>query len=203
MRHLRLFGTGESEVGWGKRVAATAGMLDDSWFNRTVWMVDGRDHGELLVHDASRVYSVRVHKSRGHGAYIEPGTGAYQIVATDRMPATPSTKRQGRLNSTKWPKPKETRWSLPAPVRVTAMAVGGETLLCAGTPDALDPVEPWAAYEGRRGGVLFALATGDGAQKANLRLDAAPVYDGIAIAGGRAYVATVNGTLFCIGDRGG
>ena len=35
-------------VGWGRRVGATAGMLDDSWFNRTIWLVDGRDQGELL-----------------------------------------------------------------------------------------------------------------------------------------------------------
>ena len=61
------------------------------------------------------------------------------------------------------------------PIRVTAMAVGGQTLLCAGTPDALAPEKPWAAYEGKRGGVLFALATRDGAKKAELRLDAAPV----------------------------
>ena len=81
------------------------------------------------------------------------------------------------------------------------MAVGGETLLCAGAPDALDPQDPWAAYEGRRGGTLFALATGDGAKKSELQLDAAPVYDGIAVAGGRLYLSTVNGTLLCITDR--
>jgi len=202
MRHLQLFGTGESNVGWGQRVGATAGMLDDSWFNRTIWLVDGRDQGELLVHDDGGIYAVRVHKSRGHGAYIEPGTNAYQIVASDRTPTTtPSPGRKDKLNTTKWPRPKKVRWSLPMPVRVTAMAVGGQTLLCAGTPDALDSEEPWAAYEGKRGGVLFALTTGDGAKKAEMKLDAAPVYDGMAIAGGRLYLSTVNGTLLSIGDR--
>ena len=156
MRHIRLFGTEGPEVGWGQRVSATAGMLDDSWFNRTLWLVDGRDHGELLVHDDGGVYSIRVHKSRGHGQYIEPGMNAYQIVATDRTPLVP--RRPGAVSSgTKaWPKPKKARWNLPTPYRVTAMAVGGETLLCAGAPDVLDLEEPWAAYEGRRGGMLFA-----------------------------------------------
>ena len=80
------------------------------------------------------------------------------------------------------------------------MAVGGPTLLCAGTPDELDPEEPWAAYEGKRGGVLFALSTGDGEKKAELKLDTAPVYDGMAIAGERLYLSTVDGTLLCIGE---
>ena len=68
------------------------------------------------------------------------------------------------------------------------MAVGGPTLLCAGTPDALDPNEPWAAYEGKRGGVLYSVATSDGAKQDELRLEAAPVYDGLAVAGGRLYL---------------
>jgi len=202
MRHLQLFGTNEPNVGWGQRVGATAGMLDDSWFNRTVWLVDGRDQGELLVHDDGGIYAVRVHKSRGHGNYIEPGTNAYHIVATDRTPTTsPKPGRQDKLNTTKWPRPKKVRWSLPMPIRVTVMAVGGETLLCAGTPDTLDPEEPWAAYEGKRGGVLFALSTADGTEKAKLKLEAAPVYDGMAITDGRLYLSTVSGTLLSIGDR--
>jgi len=202
MRHLQLFGADEAKVGWGQRVGATAGMLDDSWFNRTVWLVDGRDQGELLVHDDGGIYAVRVHKSRGHGNYIEPGTNAYQIVATDRTPTTaPKPGRQDKLNTTKWPRPKKMRWSQPVPIRVTAMAVGGDTLLCAGTPDSLDPDEPWAAYEGKRGGALFALATTDGAKMAEMKLDAAPVYDGMAVASGRLYLSTANGTLLSIGDR--
>jgi outer membrane protein assembly factor BamB len=201
MRHLPLFGTSGANVGWGQRVGATAGMLDDSWFNRTVWLVDGRDHGELLVHDGQAVYAVRVHKSRGHGQYIEPGTGAYQVVACERDATSASRSgRRDKLNTTVWPRPRQTRWSLSVPVRVTAMAVGGSTLLCAGTPDELDPDEAWAAYEGRRGGVLFALQTSDGAKTQELDLESAPVYDGVAIAGGRAFVSTVDGTLLCIGD---
>jgi outer membrane protein assembly factor BamB len=201
MRHLRLFGTGEARAGWGRRVGATAGMLDDSWFNRTVWLVDGRDHGELLVHDNDGVYAVRVHTSRGHGNYIVPDTNAYHVVASDRKPTVPRRPgKPGKLNTTIWPKTKQTRWSQPLPVRVTAMAVGGRTLLCAGTPDVVDPEEPWAAYEGKRGGVLYALSTDDGSKQAELKLDTAPVYDGMAIAGERLYLSTVDGTLLCIGD---
>jgi hypothetical protein len=173
-------------------------MLDDSWFNRTVWLVDGRDHGELLVHDEKGVYALRLHKSRGHGNYIQPGTNAYRIVATDRTPPKPGRRDSGVIKT--WPRSKKERWSRPLPIRVTAMAVGRGTLLCAGTPDVIDADEPWAAYEGKRGGVLFALGTADGTLQAELKLDSAPVYDGMAIAGGRLYLSTAGETLLCIGE---
>ncbi len=201
MRHLRIFGTDGSDVGWGARVGSTAGMLDDSWFNRTTWLVDGRDQGELMVCDAETVYSIRVHSSRGHGDYIVPGTGAYRLVATDRAPiGIPKPRKRDKLNSTIWPRPKRNRWTKPMAIRVTAMAVGGDTLLCAGTPDELDSQKPWSAYEGKRGGMLFTIAAQDGTQHAQIALDAAPTYDGLCIAGERAYVATVDGTLVCLGD---
>jgi len=81
------------------------------------------------------------------------------------------------------------------------MAVGGNTLLCAGTPDVIDPREPWAAYEGRRGGKLFALNTTDGAKKLERELDAAPVYDGMAIACDRLYLSLTSGKILCLGGR--
>jgi outer membrane protein assembly factor BamB len=122
-------------------------------------------------------------------------------VAADRKSAPPPKPgRKDKLNTTKWARPKKPRWSLPVSIRVTAMAVGGPTLLCAGTPDALDPKKPWATYEGKRGGVLMALAAADGAKKTELKLDDAPVYDGMAIADGRLYLSTVNGALLCIGE---
>ena len=64
----------------------------------------------------------------------------------------------------------------------------------------LDPEEPWAAYEGRHGGVLVALATADGTKQAEMQLDTVPVYNGMAIVAGRLYLSTVDGTLLCIGD---
>ena len=43
--------------------------------------------------------------------------------------------------------------------------------------------------------------TEDGAKASELQLKAAPAYDGMAVAGGRLYLSTVNGTLLCITDR--
>ena len=43
----------------GQSGAATAGMLDDSWFNRTVWLVDGRDQGGRQVASGTYLYVMK------------------------------------------------------------------------------------------------------------------------------------------------
>lgn len=78
------------------------------------------------------------------------------------------------------------------------MVVAGRTLLAAGTPDVLDPAQPWAAYEARRGGVLLAIATADGSVTARVQLDAAPVLDGLCVYRGALVVATVDGCIRCL-----
>ena len=85
------------------------------------------------------------------------------------------------------------------PVRVNAMVLAADTLFAAGTPDLIDPEEPWAAYEGRRGGKLLVLSAAEGTQRAEHSLDAPPVLDGLVVAGGRLYVATVDGKVVCLG----
>jgi len=44
---------------------------------------------------------------------------------------------------------------------------------------------------------------GSGEQIAELKLDAAPIHDGLAIADGRTLVALEDGRLLCLGDRAG
>ena len=202
MRQRRLFAKPIASPGWGRRVSATAGMLDDSWFNRTVWLLDGQAQGDLMVCDETSAYAVRAFKSRGHGGFHTPGTTGYELVAAPRTPpADPKPAgKADKLRTTRWKSPKP-RWSIRVPLRINAMAVAGGTLLCAGRPDAIDPDDPWAAYEGRRGGTLLALDTADGSKQAELALDGAPVHDALAVARGRAYLTTTDGRVLCIGEK--
>ena len=78
------------------------------------------------------------------------------------------------------------------------MVVAGQILLAAGTPDVLDPAQPWAAYEARRGGVLLAISTADGQVASRVELDAAPVHDGLCVYRGALIVATVDGSIRCL-----
>ena len=56
-------------------------------------------------------------------------------------------------------------------------------------------------YEGRLGGILRAVSASTGEKLTEYKLDAAPVWDSIAVAQGRLYIATQDGNLHCFAER--
>ncbi|MFQ6099148.1 MAG: hypothetical protein ACE5O2_15560, partial [Armatimonadota bacterium] len=93
-------------------------------------------------------------------------------------------------------------WSLRIPVRVRAMVATKNLILVAGPPDVVDPKDPLGAFEGRKGGLLWALSRADGRKLAEYRLDSPPVFNGMAAAGGRLYVCMRDGRVLCMEGRG-
>jgi len=77
------------------------------------------------------------------------------------------------------------------------MVIAGETLFVAGSDDVLSPEDPWAAYEGRKGGKLMAFSVNDGEKLAQYELSAAPIFDGMSAAHGRIYLSARGGKLIC------
>ena len=77
--------------------------------------------------------------------------------------------------------------------------LAGDVLFAGGTPDIVDPKDPWAAIDGRRGGRLWAVSARDGSKLAEYQLDTPPVYDGMAAAQGRLFVSAKAGSLICLG----
>jgi len=55
--------------------------------------------------------------------------------------------------------------------------------------------------EGRKGAVLWAISTADGKKLAARKLDAMPIFDGLAAAGGRLYLVTADGKVTCLAGR--
>jgi hypothetical protein len=98
-------------------------------------------------------------------------------------------------------RPDESIWRMRVPFRPVAMVLAGETLWLAGPPDLGDPSEALAALEGKKGAMLWAVATADGRKLGEHRLDSAPVFDGMAAADRRLYVATGDGRVVCLGAR--
>jgi len=68
-------------------------------------------------------------------------------------------------------------------------------------PLGIDQQAPFAAYEGRKGGLLWAISSADGSKLAEYQLDAPPVWDGMAVANHRIYIATQNGQVLCMGKE--
>ncbi len=56
------------------------------------------------------------------------------------------------------------------------------------------------AKSGEPRGLLRLVSLADGKKLAEAPLDAPPTYDGLAIAGAKAYVSLENGTVVCLGE---
>ena len=201
MRRRRLF-PAQQRNGDGGPLRSTAGLLEDSWFSRTRWHLDDKPCAEYCVFDADSVYGVAARGAMSaNGGFFTPAAQGYELFAVDRLLAAVGGNRAQAKPALKKKSSSRKRWSLRVPVRVTSMVLAGNTLFAAGTPDVIDPTEPWAAYEGKRGGRLLALSADDGKVLAKYTLDAPPVFDGMAAAGGCLYLTTVDGKVLCFGPQ--
>ncbi|MGB2822733.1 MAG: PQQ-binding-like beta-propeller repeat protein, partial [Phycisphaerae bacterium] len=198
----------------GLRLLATGGFLDDSWFNRTYWMYStiwpgyyiahiGAKSGQLLVVDSTTTYGVQGFPSRTiHSATFKPGTKGYLLFA-DHNANEPvlDDRARGRDKGMGFSRLAPPKWFHWVPLRIRAMVVAGPTLFAAGPPDVMDEADPYAAFEDRKGALLWAFAASDGRKLAELKLDSAPVFDGMIAAGGRLYVSTRAGRVICLGRK--
>jgi outer membrane protein assembly factor BamB len=108
----------------------------------------------------------------------------------------------------------DVQWSKKAPpLLVRAMVLADKTLFVAGPPNVLDEesavkrrfdadvqkqiADQEAAYKGGKGASLWAVSAIDGKRLAELKLKAMPVWDGMAAARGRLYMATTDGKVQC------
>ena len=60
--------------------------------------------------------------------------------------------------------------------------------------------EQAAAWDGQRGALLWAIST-DGKELEKYSLQSLPVWDGMAVANGRLYIAAKDGTVTCMEPR--
>ena len=57
-----------------------------------------------------------------------------------------------------------------------------------------------AALHGSRGALLRAVATSDGTLISNMQIPSLPVWDGMVAARGKLYIATMDGSVVCMGE---
>jgi outer membrane protein assembly factor BamB len=168
--------------GLGPQLISNAGLLDDSWFNQTYWTVGQKSHSNLLVFNDELTCGVRAFAgtARHSRSIFAPAKKGYVLFANEN-------------------KGNKQRWAVWVPVRIVAMVLAGDILFAAGPPDVVDPDDPWAAFQGRKGGQLRAISTADGTTLGKHQLPAPPVLDGMAAAKGRLYLSTTDGRVLCFG----
>jgi hypothetical protein len=111
----------------------------------------------------------------------------------------------------------EHRWEHPVPLFLRAMAMAQKTMFVSGPPDMIEEEyafeklsqkdeaireqlkEQDEALDGKRGASLFPVSAESGKMGDELKLGSPPVWDGMAVAQGKLYVATVDGKVLCFG----
>jgi outer membrane protein assembly factor BamB len=186
------------------------------WPQAGKWVPGGR----ILVVDDARVY--------GYGRkpeYFRWSTPLrYHLFATDKTPnyrgAAPR-KKAGTQKASKRrrpPGPIIYAWSKEIPFHVRAMALAEDTLFVSGPPRLLDEADLFtqkpgsaasqarlsaqaASLDGSEGALLWAVSAKDGVRLAEYRLESPPAWDAMAVADGRLFLATEDGTIHCYGSK--
>ncbi len=163
---------------------AKSGLLEDSYFKRTPWTFEGR-YARLVVHDKRSAYYVRQFDSLAGldtTVFFTPASKGYLLFA----------RNVGEDKQT---------WAGRVPVRIRAMALTAGSLFAAGPPDVVEANDPLGAFQRRKGGVMCAFDTTSGDRLAELTLQFPPVFNGVAAANGRLYLAEEGGSVTCFGQR--
>lgn len=199
----------------GRHVFATGGFLDDQWYNRTFWTYSetwpgfyiahrAAKTGQLLCVDEERTYAVQAYPSRNlQSPLFTPDKNGYLLFAddNDNEPVLPEYTRNvpKGIGFTRRDPPVWFKW---VPVRIRAMVAAENALFVAGPPDVIDPRDPMASFDGRKGAVLWVVSKEDGERISQYRLDSPPVFDGMAAADGCLYLSTLDGKVICMGSHG-
>jgi len=186
----------------------SGGFLDSSWFNRTFWKAGRAQTSGLMVLGEDVAYGVEVYASRSRETVFRPGSKPYRLACYSLRANPAARAASGKAGDKQPKKPARARragvkplWQRRVGIRITAMIRAGKRLFVAGSPDVVDPADPHGAWEGRKGGVLAVFSAADGTNLGELELPSPPVWDGLAAAGGRLYVATMAGEVLCLSEK--
>jgi len=198
----------------GMHLAPTAGFLDDTWFNRTYWMYSanwpgwyhahrGAKSGQMLVIGPERTYALQAFPTRNRQSPLfTPGDKGYLLLA-DHNGTEPvlDDLTRGATKGMGYTRLKPPAWYDWVPIRIRGMVLAGKSLFVAGPPDTVAPDDPMAAFEGRKGAIVRAYSAADGKTRAEHKLDAPPVFDGLIAASGRLFMSTTDGHVVCLGQE--
>jgi hypothetical protein len=191
------------------QILAGSGFLDDSLFNRTTWRYGIRiDRGQMLAVDGADVYGLRVYSGISWNCSLSHIGEGHLLFRQDVSKPVPKPPQEERKTLNRIPYERY-HWHMRVPARISAMVLAGvrradaaeKCLFAAGHPDEIVPDDPLAAFEGRKGASLFALAGDTGEVLAKQPLTAPPVWDGMIACRRRLYMSLQDGTLLCLGKE--
>ena len=194
---------------------ASPGLLNSSPQHRTYWTVD-RDlryggamgtfgagpAGDTIAFDGKLFYEIRGYAP---GRNL-PGRGRdldqlelYSVHCGSYGGMGEKEDKSAIPAMGKW----EQRWKTPTPFAGHAIAAAENTVMAAGVPmlKGYSVEDTNASYAGEKGGIAWLLDAKDGHPLQELRFDAAPVWDGIAIAHDSYFVCLKDGSVVCLSAK--
>jgi len=89
-------------------------------------------------------------------------------------------------------------WSVDPKMRPRAILMAGGNIVLGGMP-LMQQNDPFATFEGRKGGLLKVFSVADGGLSTEIELGSPVVWDGMAAAEGKLFVSTQDGNIVCLG----
>lgn len=182
----------------GQHLLSSAGMLEskrnhreyslikEKFNHRKTWTsLDKTDYptGDILVSDGIDYYGV-FGMPVNRMSYFDPRRKGYALQAKTR-------------SGKNWLR----KWNTYMPLTGKCMTLAADVVFVAGAPIEFDADDLSGTYEGRRGGVLWAASTEDGAKLAKYTLDELPAWDGMAAAYGKLFIVDQEGGVACWGTE--
>jgi hypothetical protein len=193
----------------GKHIIPTGGFLDGEPQHRTCWSLTSsiprRNAGDILVSNGKEYYEVQGFPLWINHSYFDPRRNGYTLFAGTIVSAPEDTvrARRGKKRKPEGARVSQELWHQHIPITGKAMAMANNVLFVAGEPMKFDDPSYKnyvAAYNGELGGRLLAVSATNGRKLAEYKLNAAPVWDSIAIANGQLYISLADGTVQCLGQ---
>lgn len=159
------------------------GFLDDTWPHRSYWIFG--THPSLATGCSRRERNLiygRLLAFDGSSVY---GYGRASVHWSNQFQDKPYRLFALNLGD------RSTRWAKRLPLIVRAMVLSDKVLFAAGR----------STGKGGETAMLAAISASDGTELARYRLDSPPVFDGMAAAYGRIYIACEDGRIICMGKR--
>ena len=203
------------------------GFLDDSWWHRTYWMygstfVSGwcgyyrsgkvAPAGRILVFDDTTVYGFG--RKPQYFRWTTPIEHHLFAAGKEAPPPAPAPAEQRKRHTAF---KVNLNWTKDLPLLARGLVLAKGVLFLAGPPDLVDErlafkkmrdpqtqaalAEQAASFEGKKGALLWAVSATDGKKLADYKLEAPPVFGGMAAAGGRLYLATTDGKVVCLAGK--
>lgn len=190
------------------------GFLEDVPHHRSFWSIDttlrydtvafhGAARGDIMVKDGKKFYEVRGY-GPARAISFDPRLAGYTLFAgtyskTADAAETETIDRNGKKTKRAKPSPMTATelWSTSIPLTGKSIVLAGDVLFVAGTPVEFPEDDLAKAYEGRMGGILWAVSSKDGEKLAEYKLDSPPAWDSMAAADGRLFMSLKDGTVVC------